>query len=140
MKDNYLWVWVFLFPVILFAQEEKDSTTVEMEKLSADFSIGREFNFGKSSVNFIKVISDSRCPRKVTCIWPGEARILLGIEINGEYFEEEVVLSSSGAEIPLANELLLQVSHLRPYPETGAKIAAEEYCLSISAIFPAVNQ
>lgn len=131
---------VILFPVLLTAQEEQDSTAVKMERLSGDFGVGGEFNFGKTSVSFLKVISDSRCPKKVICIWAGEAKVLLGIVINGGYFEKEVVVSGGGAEIPLANELLLEVSHLRPYPETGTKIPSEEYCLRISGIFPAEDQ
>ena len=128
-----------MLPVLLMAQKEEDSTAVEMMRLGGDFGIGQELNFGKTSVNFLGVISDSRCPTQVTCIWPGEAKVLLGIRLNGKYFEKEVVISGRGAEIPLPNDILMQFSHLRPYPETGAEIPAEDYCLRISALFPESN-
>lgn len=140
MKRKILLLWILLVPAFLVAQEEKDTATVEMETLYDDLGVGRQFNFEEASVNFIKVISDSRCPKKVLCVWAGEAKVLLGIRLDGKYFEKEVVVSGGGAEIPLPNDLLMQVSHLRPYPETGAKIASEEYCLRFSAIFPAEDQ
>ena len=133
------WLWLLIFPALLLAQEEEDSTSVEMIRLAGDFGIGQELNFGKASVNFLGVISDSRCPTQVTCIWPGEAKVLLGVRLNGKYFEKEVVVAGRGAEIPLPNDILMQFSHLRPYPETGAKIPAEDYCLRISALFPENN-
>lgn len=140
MRSNKLLVWIFLFPVLLFAQEGKSRSGTEVVQVVQDLGVGREFDLGKTSVSFIKVISDSRCPRKVTCIWPGEARVLLGIKMNGKYLEKELVISGGGAEIPLENELILQVIQLSPYPESGVKIAAEAYCLRLAAKFPAEDQ
>lgn len=134
---NFTFLLILLFSVTLMAQEEQDTVIVQKQILSADFGVGGDFNFGKTSVNFIKVTTDSRCPRQVNCIWAGEAKVLLGFNVNGNYFEKEVVVSGGGADIPLANDLLMQVSQLRPYPETGAGIAPEEYSLRISAVFPA---
>ena len=130
-----LFLWLLVFPALAFAQEEP-----RVQRFSGDFGVGQDFNFGKTAVSFLGVISDSRCPRQVTCIWPGEAKVLLGITENGKYSEVEVVVSGSGVEIPLANELLLQFSHLRPYPETSAKIDPEAYCLRFSATRPLTDQ
>ena len=126
----------FLLPALSFAQGEKDSVMVELVKLNADLQIGQELLFGETGVRFLKVVSDSRCPRQVTCIWPGEATVLLGIEVNGKYFEKEVVVSGSGAELLLPEDLQMFVSHLRPYPETPKGIAPEEYCLRFAAVLP----
>ncbi len=122
------------------AQKEVDTTAVELIKINGDLGVGQELYFGKASVSFLGVISDSRCPRQVTCIWPGEAKVLLGIKLNGKYYEKEVVVTGGRVDIPLKNDFLLQFSHLRPYPETGAKIPAEEYCLLVSALFPEEDQ
>lgn len=127
----------FLIPAFLLAQEEQNKSTKEVEKIYADLGVGELLAIGKNKVNFIRVISDSRCPKQVTCIWPGEARILIGIEKNGKYLEKELVVSGSGAEIPLGEDIVFQFTHLSPYPVSGAKIAAEDYCLSFSALLPA---
>lgn len=126
-----LWLWLLLIPAFLFAQEDQ-----KVQRLVGDFGVGQNLNLGETSVSFLGVVSDSRCPKQVICIWAGEAKVLLGIKSGGNYFEKEVVVSGGGTEIPLANELLMEFSHLRPYPETGAKIPQEEYCLRISALFP----
>ena len=136
MKNLILLICTILLPSFLFAQVQKDSVPAEVIKINTDLGVGQEFDFGQTAVSFIKVISDSRCPKQVTCIWPGEAKVLLGINWNGEYLEKEVVVSGSGAEFPLANDLLMQVSHLRPYPETTSQIAPEEYSLSFMAVLP----
>ncbi len=134
MKKIIFMFCVFFLPVLAFAQGEKDSAMVERVKLDIDLEVGQDLLFGQTKVRFLKVISDSRCPRQVTCIWAGEAKVLLGIELKGEYFEREVVISGSGAELPLAEDFLMQVSHLRPYPETAKGIDPRQYCLRFAAM------
>lgn len=129
-------VCLFFVPNLLLAQEKSE----EKMSLTADLGIGNVFKMEKSSIEFLKVISDSRCPRQVTCIWQGEAKVLLGIDVGGKYIEQEVVVAGGIAEIPLAANLLLQVSNLKPYPQTGAGIATEDYSIKIAAIFPAEDQ
>ena len=127
---------LLVFPLLLFAQDKPEE---QKSRLSADLELGREFLFNQTLVKFLEVVTDSRCPRRVTCIWAGEAKVLLGIEVNGNYFEKEVVVSGGGAELGLSENLQMQISHLRPYPETGAGIPPEEYRLRFSAVFPEEN-
>ncbi len=124
---------------ISFAQE-KDSAVVEQVRINADLGVGQDFLVDKTKIKFLGVISDSRCPKQVTCIWPGEAKVLLGIELSGEYFEKEVVLSGGGAELALSEVLQMQMTGLTPYPETAKGIAPEEYCLSFVAVLPQKDQ
>lgn len=107
--------------------------------MSMDLEMGKVFQLDQNSVKFIKVISDSRCPKQVHCVWAGEAKVLLGITTNGKYFEKEVIVSGGGTVFALTEDLRMEVSHLRPYPETGAGIPAEEYCLRFAAVFPEEN-
>ena len=131
---NKILIFAFSWlPYLLFAQDKPQE---ELKKVNTDLEMGNAFQFEKAAVKFLKVISDSRCPRQVTCIWPGEAKVLLGITFNDEYFEKEVVLSGSGAELSFGENLQMLVSHLRPYPETAKAIAPEEYSLRFAATFP----
>ena len=59
----------------LHAQEKKPETFV----YTAALQKGQQFSFGEKSLRFKEVVSDSRCPRNVTCIWPGEAKVLLEV-------------------------------------------------------------
>ncbi len=127
MKDKILLVWLAWLPVLLFAQERAP-------EINTDLEVGQEFHFGKTSVKFVKVLSDSRCPKQVACMWAGEAKVLLGITTRGVYTEKEVVVSDRGAEMAFENDLQLLVSHLRPYPETAKGIRPKEYYLSIATV------
>lgn len=120
---------LFCLPVFVWAQDEPQEKIIK----TTDLGVGNVFQLDQIAVEFLKVISDSRCPKQVTCIWPGEAKVLLGISLGGKYFEKEVIVSGRGAALNLAEGLQMSVSHLRPYPETGAGIAPEEYCLRFTA-------
>lgn len=115
-----------LFPLAVPAQEVPVSLNVDLE-------MGQAIELEKSSIKFLKVTSDSRCPKQVSCIWPGEAKVLLGITVMGKYVEKEVVVSGTGGEFTIAEDLQVLVSHLRPYPETAIPIAPSEYYLRIAA-------
>jgi hypothetical protein len=136
MRNLLFIVCLFFVPHLLLAQDKPE----DKMSLTADLEIGNVLKFEKSSIEFLKVVSDSRCPRQVTCIWQGEAKVLLGIELGGKYIEKEIVVSGGIAEIPLTKNLLVKVSNLQPYPQTGAGIAPEEYNIKIAAIFPAEGQ
>lgn len=127
MKEKILWGILGFFPVLLFAQKEPSP-------LNADLETGQVFELEKASVKFLKVISDSRCPKQVTCIWSGEAKVLLGINVDREYFEKEVVVSGTGGGFAISEDIQVLVSHLRPYPQTAMPIAPEDYCLRIAAV------
>lgn len=136
MKEKILLLVLVSLPLFMFAQDK----TEERISIASDLGIGNEFQLNQTSVQFLGVVSDSRCPKQVTCIWPGEAKVLLGITIGGQYFEREVVIKSTGAELPLTKNLQILVSNLRPYPETANGIDPEEYCLRISAAFSSEDQ
>lgn len=90
---------------------------------------GQHFELEEFSLEFLGVTSDSRCPKQVTCIWPGEAKILLGIRGNGKYQEKEVVIAGGRVVLTIIEDLEIQVLQLSPYPETATGIAPEAYCL-----------
>ena len=130
-----LFTFLVCLPTFLFAQDDLQE---EAGGINTSLQVEESFNLGQAGVKFLKLISDSRCPKQVTCIWQGEAKVLLGISINGEYFEKEVVISGSGGK-QFFDGLNMLFSHLRPYPETALKIAPEEYRLGFSTVFPAAD-
>lgn len=113
---------ICLFPSFLLAQENDLTINVAL-------GIGEEFGITNTAVKFIKVISDSRCPESVTCIWPGEAKILLGVEFNGIYSEKEVIVSGGVSGLALTENFHLLDLSLYPYPKTPQGIAQKDYCI-----------
>ena len=133
MRNKIILLGFFCVPFLLFAQDKPQEETI---KINTELQIGNVLQLDRVAVEFLRVISDSRCPRQVDCIWAGEAKVLLGITVGGKYFEKEVVVSGMGVELPLAEDLQMVDSHLSPYPDTAKGIAPEEYCLSFTAIVP----
>ncbi|CAN5338950.1 hypothetical protein BH23BAC2_BH23BAC2_16510 [soil metagenome] len=81
--------------------------------------------FGNKGIKFKEVLSDSRCPAKVTCIWAGEATILLEIFENGNFLREtEYTLNGGNNSLDFSEEnILYHLSGmtLTPYPTVEAK-------------------
>jgi hypothetical protein len=112
------------------------SSQAQIRTTEAGLLPGQQLELEEFSVEFLGVTSDSRCPEQVTCIWPGEAKILLGISENGQYYEREVVIMGKRLVLTLIGDLEIQVLQLSPYPETATGIAPEAYCLSMALTLP----
>ncbi|MEG9327365.1 hypothetical protein V6B16_05425 [Salinimicrobium catena] len=110
---------------LMFAQGAQNIKIAEMDSLK----LGEEKIFGNISVEFIRVISDSRCPESVACIWEGEAKILLGINFNRNYSEKQVTISGRTSKILELGEIKFSILQLDPYPVTPKKITPKEYSL-----------
>ena len=97
---------------------------------------GDLFSVGKVSVVFKEVISDSRCPKQVTCIWEGEAKVLLEIYENGKFLENRIVSSNAANSVQqfTAAGMIYNISgiQLLPYPEVHSKKIKPEYTLRLS--------
>jgi hypothetical protein len=102
-------------------------------------SLGQEFTLpvgetasieGESlTIKFIEVISDSRCPEGVECIWEGEAQCRLHFKVAGSPAEMVIVQPGGGAA---ARDYFIQYKidfRLEPYPQEGQQIAPSDYQL-----------
>lgn len=114
-----------------FAQDSGD--TISYESLLRP---GELFSFENKSIQFKKVISDSRCPKDVTCIWAGEAKVLIAVMENGKEVEEKIISlkQTEGFSFGFSdskNVYSLDALELYPYPTAKHKIEDSEYCLEI---------
>jgi hypothetical protein len=102
---------------------------------------GQEFalSFGQSariageniSIKFADVISDSRCPQGVTCIWAGEASCM--IEITGSDAKFSKVLVQSGSGNNQADFQQYRITFdLLPHPQAGKSTAKKDYYLRLT--------
>ena len=103
-------------------------------------SLGQEFTLpaGKTveikgeslSIKFIQVITDSRCPTGVECVWAGEATCRMEINLNG--VASERILTISGGTSDKTQETVDQYTFsfkLEPYPQAGKDIVPTDYYL-----------
>ena len=79
-------------------------------------------------ITFVKVSQDSRCPLNVMCVWAGEARVMIQVELNGQDMgQQELVLSAGGSPAVISlDKYHLQLLRLDPYPTT-AGVAPDDY-------------
>ena len=127
--------YVLLFFCLLMGSvnaQENDSIV----QFYAEINAGGLFSFENKSIQFKKVISDSRCPKDVTCVWAGEAKVMLAILENGKLIEEKIVTLNAQNKIDLSflgleDIYSLKALDLIPYPVSSHKIKDSEYCLKI---------
>ena len=109
--------------------------TSETRSYSALLQQGELLNFGNRSLKFKEVISDSRCPINVTCIWAGEAKVLVELFENGRFLEEKVLLvnSKTSSLSFLSKSVAYSISgiDLMPYPTVQSKDTKPDYSLEM---------
>lgn len=123
----------FIFSISVSAQE-KEATRIYNSVLQG----GEQLVFGDKSIRFKEVISDSRCPKDVTCVWAGEAKVLIEIFENGKRMSEKLVVISPNItdKIPLkfsSGKKIYSISsfNLFPYPGTDSKKEGMNYRLEL---------
>ncbi len=129
MKRFLLLVAVLMFATNAFSQTESGIA-------SLDF--GEIIHFDDVSIEFVELISDSRCPKNVNCIRAGEAKVLVAIYKNGKFTQEKtLVFHASGVvnviQMQLFNSDYLNIQGLAlyPYPKGVGKIVDDKYYLDL---------
>lgn len=125
-------IFIFLFFVssLGFSQNTPDT-----EYFFSSLAPGQTFTLEGKSLKFKEVISDSRCPKGTTCIWAGEAKVLVEVFQNGKRLEEKIISLGESGNLPgnLFGDESYNISKfsLAPYPEISGKIPASDYRLML---------
>lgn len=81
-------------------------------------------------VKFLNVTADSRCPSDVTCVWEGEARILVNIIKDNHDLGDFSLTTRSGVK-DLSTQVFdghsIKIVKIEPYPTSGKKISLSDY-------------
>lgn len=117
----------------------QDSTTVEVPKIVAKLPLGKTYNLDQVELVFVDVLSDSRCPKDVTCVWAGQAVALVEVYKDQVLIERKEVVFEPGKNTNLNLKTLCAYKGLRvlannllPYPEQSQeKIKKEAYYLQL---------
>lgn len=86
------------------------------------------------------IVSDSRCPEGVTCIWAGEVSAVVSVYKDSKLLEDTTLVFSMKNEednkkwfskyLPEKQKKIKSIGVV-PYPKEGSKINPEEYYLKI---------
>ncbi len=120
-----------LFHSALMAEQDPKPSQIKVHR--ADLCIGESMQFGEKTVKFEKVVTDSRCPKEVTCVWAGEVKILLVFYDKGELIGKKIV-TVAGSDISNlygVDGLIIEDVNVQPYPSIKRDITKDDYSLAI---------
>lgn len=76
----------------------------------------------QQTLTFARVEQDSRCPSDVTCVWPGQAEVIVMLSQPGQPAQELSLIQRPGDESTAARSvsgLTVKLMDLTPYPTIG---------------------
>ena len=122
---------IFLISLILiltFQQEKKDKQEAT-EIYQAVLCGGDSMIFGNKTLKFKEVISDSRCPVDVTCVWAGELRILAEVYEGNKKVESFELVSNTPFKFNYGDYLNMQFNMMSvsPAPKVNRKLTLKDY-------------
>ncbi len=84
------------------------------------------------TVRFAAVLEDSRCPRNVTCVWSGRARLQVVLQ-KGQEAESILEVNSLPGQVPVQfQSYQITLAALDPYPEeAGRTYKLSDYLMTI---------
>jgi hypothetical protein len=137
MKNSLL-PFLLLFCVCIFAQN--------VQKESIKYAkVCQKTGLKKTGYQLVlkEVISDSRCPEGVTCIWAGETSVVVSVYRDSKLVEDQTMVFSIKNEeenkewfskyLPEKQKKIKSFSVL-PYPKEGVKINPKNYYIKIGYI------
>jgi hypothetical protein len=128
MKKSIFLVFLFI-STLGFSQEQP----IDVPMILAKVPLGKTVQFKNASVKFIKVLEDSRCPKDVTCVWAGQAKLLVEVTEKGKSTKEMELLFGGSSKNVLCSEEGYQLTgmSLSPYPVSDDN-GVRDYVLLVS--------
>jgi hypothetical protein len=90
---------------------------------STEARLGQRVDLGGPRVTVLKVLEDSRCPMEARCVWAGQVRAEVRIELGSGTSVRELV---SNTPLPVADGSL-ELTGVMPPTSTQRKIAPRDY-------------
>lgn len=119
---------IFLIVVLTIAgcEDPIESAKPVEPEIGEDFTlkVGQEATFADKEfvITFKKILEDSRCPKGVTCVWSGNAQIL--IQFNEKEFQINTHIDPETLPV---GDYKITLTALDPYPRDKVKIEPENY-------------
>jgi hypothetical protein len=137
MKKSVLFLFIFMSSLV-FAQSPKSQKVKYVKVIQKVCS-----NQRRVRLVLKEVLSDSRCPVGVNCIWAGEIKVVVAVYQDKKFIKEETLTISGGKSqeniawfaqyLPADRRNLKSISVL-PYPKEGVKIKPKDYYIRIGYI------
>ncbi|MFV5683829.1 hypothetical protein ACM55I_00105 [Flavobacterium sp. GB2R13] len=134
MKNSLL-AFLLIFCISVFAQNTKKENIKYVK-------ITQKICLKKTGYQLVlkAIISDSRCPEGVTCVWAGEASAVISVYKDSELVEDKTIIFSVKNEeknkewfakyLP-EKQREIKKSSVFPYPKQGVTVAKKDYYIKI---------
>ncbi len=116
----------------------QELTQITAPVIVAKIPLGETVIFEEAAITFESVMEDSRCPKDVTCVWEGEARIRVIIESGSDRMVKQLIFHGErfGSE---EENMLVETKtkkligyKLSPYPESTVPQNKRKYFLEVN--------
>ena len=85
-----------------------------------------------STVTFVRVVSDARCPKWVQCIWEGDAAVELRVQPStGDATTINLHTSDRFEQQASVGGVTVTLERLQPYPERDKPPAEDNYVVTL---------
>jgi hypothetical protein len=87
-------------------------------------------------------LTDSRCPSDVTCVWQGQAKILVDINKNSQNLGNfSLILNDKNLEARSFDHYSIRMIKVDPYPISSKKIQLSDYDITLKlSLLPPLKQ
>jgi hypothetical protein len=120
---------VMLFVCLLLMTGCDEAQTSPTSPLDAEFTLapgeGRRIEGESTTVTFVGVSGDSRCPADAICVWGGSATVTIAVA-SGVASQGYELLTGDMRPV-VHNGLTIALVQLSPYPFSSRTIAPGEY-------------
>lgn len=134
---NYLLSLLLFIGILRGCQEEVPCNTFTLGDPLEVYLGETVSDCGKDlSLTYLQLVSDSRCPANVQCVWQGMVEVKLSINVKGR--ESTFYLSSEpnyGEKIPNSKVFegyRIKLEDVLPYPVEGASVKDKERLVILS--------
>ncbi len=141
MMKKILIALTILIGTTCIAQDSTQVVEAIAPKIVSKLEFGQLVKINDYELKFVKVISDSRCPKNVTCVWAGEVTVLVEVYNKGKLVDQKRL---NFGRASYTNRTLLNLIstetykvagfNVLPYPSDGTKLKEEEYYIQLELI------
>lgn len=108
-----------LFTGQFFAQNNNPQSP----QIAIKLELGKTISIDNTDLTFTELREDSRCPKYTTCVWAGRARVIVGVQEEGQSLKEFMIFIGEVMPDESPNKTLIdtdaysvEVEQLKPYP------------------------
>lgn len=126
--EKFIYLYLLLF--VLGCSSPLESKMYDYgEEFELDLEEKAFFKEGNVTVTFLDVITDSRCPKNVTCVWAGNGEV--EIQVNHQKIRLNTYLEPHQV---LVSDVRVELVSLQPYPEYPRLFDKEDYKVRLLVI------